>query len=271
MILGLTLYIISLLCQILAAIFSMALFFRARSYRLACGFLAIGLTLMVGRRITPLVHALNDGYVNNADAILSVPISLFLLLGMIHFKKLLITLEKQNLALEHFTKTDSLTSAVSRSETLARLETEIKKSFRSKKAIAFLMVDIDHFKIVNDSYGHSVGDQVLKNLVNTCQLEIREVDIIGRVGGEEFLIGLPETTRKEALEVAERLREHVASVPCVSSSGGKIFITISIGVAIYDPLYEKLISPSSIVKKYYTACDEAMYRAKTAGRNQISE
>ena len=270
MILGLTLYTISLLCQIFAAIFAITLFFRARSYRLACGFLSIGLTLMVGRRIAPLAQALSDDRINVVDAWLSVPISLFLLLGMFQFKKLLIDMEDRNFILDQFSKIDSLTGAMSRAETFSRVELEIKKSARSKNPIAFLMLDIDHFKNVNDAYGHPVGDLVLIDLVRRSQDELREIDIFGRVGGEEFLIALPELDQKSAIEVAERLRVRIASEPSANVGGKDISITISIGIAIYNPNVDHELASNTILKKYVSLCDQAMYRAKQAGRNQVS-
>jgi diguanylate cyclase (GGDEF)-like protein len=270
MILGLTLYVISLLCQISAAIFAIGLFFRAHSYRLASGFLAIGLSLMIGRRITPIVQALDTGHMNIVDAWLALPISLFLLLGMFQFRRLLIELEDRNFLLDQFSKTDPLTGAMSRVETFARIDLEIKKSFRSKEPIAFLMVDIDHFKNVNDAYGHPIGDQVLIDLVKRSQDQLREIDVFGRVGGEEFLIALPGLDEKSACEVAERLRMDISSKPSINIGGNDISITISIGIAIYDPYEDHEEFASSILKKYFSLCDQAMYRAKEAGRNRIS-
>jgi diguanylate cyclase (GGDEF)-like protein len=269
MILGFLLYSISLLSQVSAAFYAITLFFRGSSYRLVCGFLAIGLTLMVGRRITPLVQALHDGRINVVDAALSVPISIFLMLGMIHFKKLLIDMEDKNFILEYASKKDSLTAAISRNETFARTELEIKKAFRSKKSISFLMVDIDHFKIVNDTYGHPIGDEVLISLANTCLEELREIDIFGRVGGEEFLIVLPETEKQEAMNVAERLRARIEKTACHTSTGKEIFITVSIGIAMFNSDADESVESGAIVKKYYVACDKAMYEAKQAGRNQV--
>ncbi len=270
MILAAVLYSISLIAQILAAAYAVNLIFRARLYRLACGFLGLGLTLMIGRRVTPLVVMFIEGRFNLADAWLSLPISIFLLLGMFQFKKLLIELEEKNFALDQSFKIDSLTGAMSRVETLARVDLEIKKSFRNKKHIAFLMADIDCFKGVNDTYGHQVGDQVLVNLVKHCQDELREIDIFGRVGGEEFLIVLPELNEASAYEVADRLRIHIAKEPSANVEGKDIFITISIGVAVYDPHDDSELNPQLVLRKYYELCDQAMYRAKQAGRNRIS-
>ena len=270
MLLGLTLYSAALLAQLVAAIYAIHLFLLSKSYRLACGCLAIGLGLMVGRRVVPIVHIYNGGDINTFDAFLAVPISGFLLIGMFQIKNLLNHLEEQNFSLGQISKIDPLTSALSRAETFARSELEILKSFRSKKSIAFMMADIDHFKNINDAYGHPIGDVVLTNLVKTCQMELREIDIFGRVGGEEFLIVLPETTQEGAREVAERLRILVSETICASAQDQEIRITISIGLVMFDPLKAMDNDPSSILKDCYNACDQAMYRAKQAGRNQVS-
>lgn len=132
------------------------------------------------------------------------------------------------------------------------------------------MADIDHFKMINDTYGHPIGDKVLIGLVKCCQEELREIDIFGRVGGEEFLIALPETNHNQAIEVAERLRESISAKPCASIDGKEIFISISIGVAVFDPGIDCTLGAGEALKKYYDLCDQAMYRAKQAGRNQVS-
>lgn len=263
------LYSIALGLQISAAAYAINIFFRARAYRLACGFLALGLGLMTGRRVSPLLHVLDGSHANLVDAWLSIPISLLLLLGMFEFKKLLIELENKNFLLEEYSKIDPLTLAVSRPEAFARAGIEIERSFRSKQCIAFLMMDIDHFKNVNDTYGHPAGDITLTNLVKRCQKELRAVDILGRVGGEEFLIVLPEINTDQAYEVAERVRKKVAEKPCATWGEHEISITISVGIAVFDPSKDKNRVPKVIIQKYYEASDRAMYRAKSAGRNQV--
>ena len=271
MILGLLLFSISLCAQLAAAFFGIHLFLKSKSYRMACGFIALGLALMVGRRVSPLLEAWNGKELNNLDAWLAALISISLLLGMFEFKKLLGDLESRNFILDQFSKVDSLTGALSRFETFSRVELEIKKSFRSKECIAFLMADIDHFKNVNDLYGHPFGDRVLMNLVKQCQEVLREIDIFGRVGGEEFLIVLPDANEIRARQVAERLRVKIAQSPLVDVYGKDIFITISIGIAIYDPSQDLEPSSGAVLKNYFSLCDQAMYRAKNAGRNQVSE
>jgi diguanylate cyclase (GGDEF)-like protein len=262
-------YTLSLFFQLFAAGYAINLFFRSQVYRLTCGFLALGLGLMVGRRISPLLHVLNNGHINLADAALSVPISLCLLLGMFQLRRALIEMEYKNFILDQSTKLDSLTGALSRMESFSRTQLEIERSFRSKQRIAFLMMDIDHFKNVNDQYGHPVGDIVLVNLVKKCREELRAIDIFGRVGGEEFLIVLPDTNQAQAIEVAERLRKHISSTACANIQGLDILITVSIGIAIFDPNIKKEEAPAAILRRLYDSCDRAMYRAKQAGRDQV--
>jgi diguanylate cyclase (GGDEF)-like protein len=131
------------------------------------------------------------------------------------------------------------------------------------------MLDIDHFKLVNDSYGHPIGDQVLINLASACKEELREVDIFGRVGGEEFLIALPETPKSEAVQVVNRLRIAVAQRTLATAEDKSISLTVSIGIAIFDPQDDQYLDSSTVIRKYYGLCDFAMYQAKQAGRNQV--
>jgi diguanylate cyclase (GGDEF)-like protein len=269
MTLGLLLYFIALCAQIMAAFYAIRLFLKSHSYRFVCGFFAVGLVLMMGRRISPMLYGLNKESINIVDAWLSIPISISLLLGMIYFKKLLFDLEVKNTALEEISKKDSLTPTLNHSTTLIRAELEVKRSFRSQKCIAFLMLDIDHFKLVNDTHGHLMGDQVLVNLAALCQKELREIDVFGRVGGEEFLIVLPETNQALAAEVANRLRIRIEESEMAAVAKTPIFITVSIGISIFDPQQSKHSDASAIVRKYYGLCDSAMYHAKRAGRNQV--
>lgn len=269
MTLGLFLYFIALCAQILAAFYAISLFLKSHSYRFVCGFFALGLFLMMGRRISPMLYGLNKESINIVDAWLSISISISLLLGMIYFKRLLLELEVKNTTLEKVLKKDSLTPALNHSTTMARAELEVKRSFRSQKCIAFLMLDIDHFKLVNDTYGHLVGDKVLVNLASLCQKELREIDVFGRVGGEEFLIVLPETNQILAVEIADRLRIRIEENVMTTVSNNPISITVSIGISIFDPQQSKHPEASAIVRKYYGLCDAAMYKAKAAGRNQV--
>lgn len=261
-------YSISLLFQLAAAGYAVHLFLRAKVYRLACGFLALGLGLMVGRRISPLVHLLNNGHINLPDAMLSLPISLCLLLGMYQLNKMLLDLQAKNFILDQLSKVDSLTGALSRRETFSRAEIEIKRSLRTGYEISFLMLDIDHFKKVNDRYGHLIGDAVLVNLVKCCQEQLREIDVFGRVGGEEFFIVLPEGSTEEALQVAERLRRCVELATTSVDQVKAVSITISLGIATFSPRYVGETDPTTILKRFVKMSDDAMYQAKSEGRNR---
>ena len=144
----------------------------------------------------------------------------------------------------------------------------ISRSFRNKESFALIMFDIDHFKYVNDQYGHLVGDLVLKNLVTHCQSILRDIDLLGRVGGEEFLVILPNTDEGRAMDVAERLRTQISQKTLALANQNKIKITISNGIAIFDPKNEIDLIHSVLADKYYQQADFAMYLAKQKGRNQ---
>lgn len=158
--------------------------------------------------------------------------------------------------------TDSLTGLYNRRGLFELGEREVERVRRFKHPLAAIMLDIDHFKQVNDSYSHAVGDQVLKVLAELCKSELREIDLIGRYGGEEFAILLPETNEISAITVAERLRMSVEKKP-IETSRGEISITISLGVTTAGPDAPEL----PILLDH---ADTAMYTAKIAGRNRVS-
>ena len=261
-------YLIAVLAQICATAYALNLFFRSKSYRFASGSLAIALGLMIGRRISPLLHFYYDGYYNLPDAFLALVISLSIFLGIIQIKKIISDLEEKNFILDRSSKIDSLTHALSRSETFARAELEIERSFRNREPVAFLMLDIDHFKNINDEYGHPLGDIVLVNLVKHCQDELRAIDIFGRVGGEEFFAVLPGDGIESAFEVAERLRKKVFSTPCAVVDGKDVSISISIGIASFNPVINGETVADQVLRSFYAKADEAMYQAKSKGRNR---
>jgi diguanylate cyclase (GGDEF)-like protein len=269
MLLGEILYFLALSIQLLAVFYALNLYLHSKSYRLASSFLLISLVLMVCSRVVHTLDEYKEDYIDYTDLGFSILISVFIFLSLMEYRKILLDLEVRNFTLDHSVKFDSLTSTLSRAETFSRVKIEIMKSFRNKHFIAFLMADIDHFKDVNDQYGHPLGDLVLINLAKHCQEELREVDIFGRVGGEEFLIVLPESNLSQAQEVAERLRLAVSAKPCAFHNGHPVSITISLGISVFDPTMEKDLLPAALLKKYYELCDQAMYRAKASGRNKV--
>jgi len=152
---------------------------------------------------------------------------------------------------------DSLTQIYNRYEIDNAIKMQIARYRRYKETFCLLMFDIDHFKSVNDTYGHVAGDRVLKALSRLVSNHIRTTDIFGRWGGEEFMILLENTKKEEAFVIAEKLRKIVEA----TLIEGKYAITISMGVAEY----EEAESREELVKKV----DKALYRAKEKGRNQI--
>lgn len=159
--------------------------------------------------------------------------------------------------LEKIAKTDMLTGAYSRHFLVDQVTGEIAEARRYGQKIGLLMLDIDHFKHINDQFGHVAGDQVLKDLVARIQGQLREADTRARWGGEEFLVLLPHCTLDDTLGLAEKLRKSIAdnAFPEVGS------VQISIGVSEYRPL-ETFI-------EWLNRTDRAMYRAKSEGRNTV--
>ena len=155
--------------------------------------------------------------------------------------------------------TDSLTGLANRRHTSETLAQEIQRRERYKPELAVMMCDIDHFKAVNDAFGHNTGDEVLRRISATLQLEARRVDLVGRWGGEEFLLILPSTDREGARILAERIRHRVDHSPPIPN--GPERITLSIGVATHG-LGE---TPEELVAR----ADEALYAAKRQGRNRV--
>ncbi len=168
--------------------------------------------------------------------------------------------------LEHATL-DALTGLNNRHQFHTRLHSEIANAKRQKSSLCCIMTDIDFFKSVNDTYGHSVGDCVLKTVAKAIKKELREYDIPSRYGGEEFTIILPNTSLEEAVLVAERLRSRIEkqkiNIEDYRIEGvSNINVTISVGVAQYNNTFD---TP----EKFYGAADKALYEAKEGGRNRV--
>jgi len=155
--------------------------------------------------------------------------------------------------------TDALTYLPNRRQVINNLQKEVHRAERYKTPLSISMLDIDHFKKINDSYGHTVGDQVLYQLATLLSEGVRESDMVGRYGGEEFLILLPNTKLSKAAELAARLCKLIKET--VIDVGEKTNLTVSIGVAEYrhcEETWQKLLSRA----------DMALYDAKNAGRDR---
>ena len=154
---------------------------------------------------------------------------------------------------------DVLTGTWNRGALLDLLQREIERASRSQSPTGFLMLDLDHFKKVNDTYGHVAGDVVLREVARRISQVVRSYDLVGRYGGEEFLVVLPGCDQNQALQNAERIRSVIAERP-VLAAGAEIVVTASIGVTV--------TTVSTVTEKEILAiADTALYEAKSAGRN----
>ena len=171
------------------------------------------------------------------------------------------TLREKNEELQLLSITDGLTGLHNRKHLMDTLVAEIKRSRRQKHQFAVLMIDIDHFKKYNDTFGHLAGDDVLRKMASVFKTSVRDCDYTARYGGEEFLVILPETGAEEAVVAAERLRSQVENEK-IGGDGSPKSVTVSVGVASYPEDGE---DPESIVN----AADTALYKAKTRGRNRV--
>ncbi|WP_439817197.1 GGDEF domain-containing protein [Zavarzinia sp. CC-PAN008] len=154
---------------------------------------------------------------------------------------------------------DVLTGALTRRRLLELAAHELRRSARTGRPLGLLLLDVDHFKAVNDRFGHAAGDAALQHLTRVCQAGLRDGDVFGRMGGEEFAVLLPETGMEQALEIAERLRRTAEVEPLVRD-GHAIELTLSIGVTVAE-------SGETMLDQALSRADEALYRAKSDGRN----
>jgi len=158
--------------------------------------------------------------------------------------------------------TDGLTGIYNRRYFFELAERELNRARRSEHLVSAIMLDVDHFKKVNDTYGHAIGDQVLRAVAERCSKNIRSIDNLGRYGGEEFAVILPLADLKVAQIVAERLRQCIADVP-IPTEKGDVTVTISLGVA-------SSVQDDEDAAALLNRADAAMYEAKQAGRNRVA-
>jgi len=166
-------------------------------------------------------------------------------------------------SLELLATTDPLTGALNRRTLLEALNREMKRATRHLQPMAVLFLDLDHFKRINDTYGHKVGDEVLRAFATTIQKNMRGTDLFGRYGGEEFLFVLTGTLQEQAHQVAEKVRRAIAA-QTILIDGKNITFTTSIGLAEYDTFDKRLTSEELVAR-----ADTALYVAKSKGRNRV--
>lgn len=157
--------------------------------------------------------------------------------------------------------TDPLTGLYNRRHVFACIDRELRRYVRYAEAFSIILIDADHFKHVNDNYGHCTGDATLRLIARVCQQSVRETDVVGRFGGEEFIILLPHTRAAAAAVVAERIRRDMHTVSR-DLLDGAVLVTLSLGITEVTP-------DSAGFDKLLTDADKALYAAKAAGRDRV--
>lgn len=223
--------------------------------------------------IIPLVHkerlvgSLNFGSDNIARFTRDHAVDFFAHLGVIASFALENVANRARLVRSGFT--DVLTGWHNRRYLQIRLKEELARARRDGSSLVCLMIDIDRFKFVNDTYGHIAGDDVLCELAQRIESEVRASDVAARYGGEEFVVLLPNTDRKSGMLLAERIRRSISSTPIELRGSGSVNITASVGIAsvVPDPTDDDL---KTIGESLIARADVALYAAKTAGRDQVA-
>jgi diguanylate cyclase (GGDEF)-like protein len=168
-------------------------------------------------------------------------------------------IQKQNA--EREARIDPLTGLNNRRAFLERAALELQRAARYNAPTALIMLDLDHFKVINDTYGHPVGDQVLVALASALFKSMREVDSVGRLGGEEFAILMPDTAAEAAIQAAERIRQAVEAM-ALDVEGRRITCTASFGISAFQP-------DDGSIDELFIRADRALYSAKQLGRNRV--
>ncbi len=215
--------------------------------------------------IEHLVAGLQAG----ADDYLTKPVLEPELLARLNTGKRIVDLERNlrvaNEENRRLSITDPLTGAFNRRHLMEKLPHELERSTRYGHPLSLLMCDVDHFKKINDTYGHQAGDEVLKAVVTTLRQKIRNTDWVARYGGEEFMIVLPETPVTNAVKVAETLRDHLAKL-LIPFNERLLNMTASFGVTGWDAG----VPGNASLDELIATCDACVYESKARGRNRVT-
>lgn len=181
----------------------------------------------------------------------------------LRYHELVTRLRKQNELLGRLAVLDELTQLYNRRAFMEALTLELEHTGRRDTACALMFVDLDHFKNVNDTYGHQAGDEVLQQVARRLEAAVRDADVVGRYGGEEFCVIIPEVELDLALAAGERLRRAISNDQFSILNNEKIQLTTSVGIAWRPP--GNLVGPKELIQ----VADQAMYHAKRYGRNRV--
>lgn len=186
------------------------------------------------------------------------------------FGFVLACLERAAQQMEQLASQDGLTGCLNRTVTQTMLGHALERCRRDRQPLALVLFDLDHFKRVNDVHGHLVGDQVLREFAQAVRGRIRASDVFGRTGGEEFCLGLPNTTRDGAWEVVESVRSSVADARFMGRDGRMVQVTVSAGISAAAFHEDRTELSALTVEALYGDADDQLYRAKRQGRNQVA-
>ncbi|MCU0291104.1 MAG: diguanylate cyclase [Thermoanaerobaculaceae bacterium] len=209
-----------------------------------------------------VVNAIQGGANDYVTKPIDLPVLLARMETHLRMASLVTQLESQGRILAHLAAFDDLTGLYNRRSVGAAIQAGCQRAQERHHPLALLMLDLDHFKEVNDRHGHAVGDAVLKELAARLAAAVRDSDVVGRHGGEEFVVMLPDTDARAALAVAERIRGAIGGTPFACNSG-PIPVTVSIGASA-------LAAGESVVPcQLLEEADRALYEAKRAGRDRV--
>jgi len=208
------------------------------------------------RLVTAVLDPVGDSIFDTSPLHLAYVTSFVFCILLLSIGTVLLATERLHAELEHLATHDSLTNALTRRSFNDRFEQELERCRRYGHVMALMIMDLDHFKRVNDTFGHQAGDQVLISFVSGVNALLRRHDQLGRFGGEEFVLMLPETSLEEAASVAERIRQLCAQ------NEQEPFCTVSIGITTFH-------KDSDTLDKLMARADAAMYQAKDNGRNRV--
>lgn len=201
---------------------------------------------------------ISEGFLAGADDYITRPFNRNELRMRLSVGVRIVQMQRDLLKLLHW---DPLTNALNRRAALERLDEEIKRATRSQSPLSIAMLDIDHFKQINDTHGHLVGDMVLKEVVTRIFHSLSSYDLIGRYGGDEFILLFPDTKVADATLICNHIQNSFTQNPIISADL-KLFVTVSIGVTSQN-------NESDLADTLIHHADDALYKAKRQGRNQV--